>query len=663
MNVMSHAGSKSATGLLCSFPSFPSGGAVNGTNFPFGDHVTHFLRDVGFFRFYYTDEVIQRRTSYAIPAGRYDVRDYTTGPRQLAYSKDLDLHLYGNTITGAIRRFSKNYAGFNEEHGVIHTAVRGLARHASSLASTRLSVGSHSWDLGGGPLPGFLYDGLTTSVNNLLIRLDNAGVSPRTTVSGTISRPKGLVADCTEPFLKQMETGFPAWNPPSASLYYLNSYTDVSVDEEELTGNWRISYTLDQWVGGGLLTQANKTSYAGYHNIYGVIHTVDLGDYSSPTLPFAVGNYSISQPASREIETQLQHLLSERQVGGSWIANPLDPDGLRTHFSGSRYQIAVPPSEEKPTLISSLGLSPYNPDRLIPIDVHNFMDKGLNNTPICAAFETRVSAFLSDIRTVAPLSSSEALNTLLQVIETNHLETLAEAKDIAGLLKPLEILKRWAGIAKGKPASLKQMLDDLTSLKLLYSFMIEPSWKAAHELQDKIEEVRERFTGGGIPVSVAHGSITKTVDLGEPFTSVRLVAHSKLVGSLGAESFLANMLGVKAAGLFPSLSSFWDVVPLSFIADWGLNLDDRLELMDNQMFALAFDWCYAVHSFSLEWTVPPYVLELYNLVADPEVTLRTYVREKSAYYPSLRESVFDWHSPSLPSDMGMVGSVVFQLTK
>lgn len=264
-------------------------------------------------------------------------------------------------------------------------------------------------------------------------------------------------------------------------------------------------------------------------------------------------------------------------------------------------------------------------------------------------------------------SSSDAVDEHLERLSANHLENLSQLGAMRDLIEPVQGFAKLAkAVGRKDPvATVMATLDLLATAELLWSYGIAPTLSDAQELADRGGELRAKYSAGDIfRPHTFNGKFTFDLpdDRYTPFTGLKLVARSKVRGKVNPNSFLAALMPYEAFGLLPTLSSMWDLLPFSFVADWFLNIGSRLEDIDTVVKCLAMDIEYSVHSTSIFWEIDGELLDLSAIqpIGDP-LQFLYYVRSVSQRVPLLAYSEIDFRQARGVPSWKTAAALVFKL--
>lgn len=303
--------------------------------------------------------------------------------------------------------------------------------------------------------------------------------------------------------------------------------------------------------------------------------------------------------------------------------------------------------------------------------------KGWDDSPLLDFFLSRrgdiQSAFyldvINDMSNIRPSSFHavrDAVDTYANVIETNHIETLKEIEDLLHLLPSFGTLAQFASSLKNGDviSAGKYGLDFLSDNYLKFKFGIEPTVSNGQEILSKASAVRERLSNLYGPRTLNGKFHYKLPEGTYGFKDISLTTRAKVRIHFDESCLLAGVLRSRALGLFPSLSSLWDCVPLSFVIDWLTNLGERFDSVDDQVSILAFRITECVYSYTVYANIDEELLQPFDLAAaetNHPPYLKCYTREVSHIKPLLRDSKYDWLAPQKVPDLGIVGSLLWKV--
>lgn len=287
-------------------------------------------------------------------------------------------------------------------------------------------------------------------------------------------------------------------------------------------------------------------------------------------------------------------------------------------------------------------------------------------------FEANVRDDIPNLRPSAFFSTQDGLSNLIDVIKTNHVETIGELGQIAELLpslrpiakllldiRSLNLLDAGAGL-----------LDVLASTKLLYEFGWKPTASAVVEFADKFDVLKDRLVGSGLGSEATfYGKFVYTLPEGRyGFSTPILITRTKTRIRMGSSMILSGVLGARSAGLLPSASALWDLVPFSFVVDWFMNTGERIGAIEDRATMLALPHVFSTHSYTVIDKFPSEYLDDVNLVSRGLTDLDTphfrfYHRVVSGFFAPLEESEYDFLSASGPPDWSTAGALLYSVLR
>jgi hypothetical protein len=271
-------------------------------------------------------------------------------------------------------------------------------------------------------------------------------------------------------------------------------------------------------------------------------------------------------------------------------------------------------------------------------------------------------------------STKDAVEKHFDQLESNHIEALLELRDLGDLLNPIQLMRRISARKLTGYRLLIALFDLLTDVKLLYSFGIAPTISDAKDIVKRSRDIRTKYfiLADFSKIVTTYGDFLYSIEdeIIAPFDYMILKARSKVRLSLSADSVLMALLPVRSLGLLPSLSQLWDLVPLSFLADWFTPIDEYLDAVDTQAIFLGLECHYAVHSVNLSYTFSQDDRAMFDFgflgegsEVFEESGYRLYVRWVDGNLPVLTSSRLDFFGgPHIP-DYGTLGSLLYKIIK
>lgn len=221
-------------------------------------------------------------------------------------------------------------------------------------------------------------------------------------------------------------------------------------------------------------------------------------------------------------------------------------------------------------------------------------------------FGNHYSNLLSDCYACSFLSSVDAIDKFSVRLKINQIEASQDLFGLLALVDVVKLLKSIRTLNAGSATSvLLKMLDLLADARLVYSFALAPTYDDVRTIVDRARAFRNRYSQSLLSEQTIHGKHEQLIPstLEGSFTETNLTVRSKLRVKLHADSLL-TILPLRAAGLLPNLSTLWEVIPFSFVADWVFPIGTALEFADDSMLIQGFESSYTLHSVLLEWNVP-----------------------------------------------------------
>jgi len=278
-----------------------------------------------------------------------------------------------------------------------------------------------------------------------------------------------------------------------------------------------------------------------------------------------------------------------------------------------------------------------------------------------------VSDAMPYIRPSSFYASSDALDSVAQLIKANNLQNIQHLSGLLGLIPDLSGLSSIAVEATdGNPSAIPHLIDFLTSEILKARFERDPSIKDTREIIES--DIVNRL--GSLLKSAYHsayGKFSYEFLPSELFTgSGRMVleARAKVRIYFDVGTLLAGYLSANSVGLLPTLARFWSIVPFSFVVDWFTNMSKRLKAVDNQLLyaTLGINWC--LYSYKISYYPDEDELDKFGLVSyDPRdpFGIVVFQREFTHWMPHLGESKYDFLRPTHSPDPVTVAALVWTL--
>jgi hypothetical protein len=270
-------------------------------------------------------------------------------------------------------------------------------------------------------------------------------------------------------------------------------------------------------------------------------------------------------------------------------------------------------------------------------------------------------------------SSSDAIMKHIDVIQANYIESLSELGEIASLIPDISNFVSFITSAR-RGEWLKagnSLAKTWSEFQLQWDFGIKPAISDIAELSNKMDILEQRMREERLwGHQTLYGKFNWTMPGGRYGLDkdVRFTFRSKVDTSFNRSSLFAAILKGKAAGLLPTMSSLWDLVPFSFVVDWFGNIGGRLEQVEAQAFMLCLPCNYTVHSVLAEYAWSSDELEerdlTISLPGQAGPGMRFYYRMPSARFPKLFDAgdpEFDFQAAQGPHSLITAGALVLAL--
>lgn len=298
---------------------------------------------------------------------------------------------------------------------------------------------------------------------------------------------------------------------------------------------------------------------------------------------------------------------------------------------------------------------------------NRFSKRGMNHS-----FAREIEKDFHNIRPTYFLSSADCIDTLIDGIDDNLIEALSQISSVFDVFpdtsKAISVLRNL--VAGHKITSLAEALDLITSWRLKTKFGIDPNIGLLEQQLPKIpyiiDSINKLSTGSGVVVS--RGSFKHHFDFNYGRHDVNLTTRTKVVARASSSEAFAKLMGVHSMGLLPVPSRAWDLVPFSFVADWFINIGQRMADLENATILSllnieSFTHSYLIRSPITEGELAMEGLKPYQVGGidrDDYPTLHFFKREVSKYLPLPTESKYDFRLPSRPPNWMTAGSLFFQ---
>jgi len=284
----------------------------------------------------------------------------------------------------------------------------------------------------------------------------------------------------------------------------------------------------------------------------------------------------------------------------------------------------------------------------------------------------RLALFERDFRASSFYSSSDALHSVIDVLQANNIENATQLSGLVDLLpdtKKIGVIA--AKAAERDPGVVLDVVDFLADAILAFRFGQKPTADDVNEFistdfQSTFDNLLRSKSQTAYGSSTYHFTSDEMENLVQLPGTMKLVTRSKIRIHTDMTTLLSGYLSANGMGMMPSLSRLWAVVPFSFVVDWFTGMSDRLQSVDDQLLwmAMGTDWC--LHSFKLTYYPSDEYLASFGLCnshADDPFGFVTYSREFSRLMPRLTDARFDYQAPSHGPNPVTVVALVWQFLK
>lgn len=276
------------------------------------------------------------------------------------------------------------------------------------------------------------------------------------------------------------------------------------------------------------------------------------------------------------------------------------------------------------------------------------------------SFHRHVSDNQGSIIASAFQSTSSALEVLEDGLNTNLIEQLSQLSGIADYLPRLhQALAIVRTLKSGDlPSTIGEIVDLVAELRLRYAFQYAPDFDFLTTELPRVGKVAGQLFRQGTDVVVARGVFRYDFSPGEFGREVcSLETRTKVVAKRDNDSVLAKVLGIDALGLLPSAANAWDLVPLSFVLDWFVDIRSRIRDLEAALLMVALGPSYYCHSFRVVSPISDQEMGLMRVrsqsirdVGFRRPELVWYTRHISRQVPPPRLGKYDFRMPDrLPS--------------
>lgn len=208
-----------------------------------------------------------------------------------------------------------------------------------------------------------------------------------------------------------------------------------------------------------------------------------------------------------------------------------------------------------------------------------------------------------DFKAFRFLATADAYDSLVNVLPTNFLESMNELREISALLPDLTHFILAYRYLRSKPwMAAKELAKAMAGTELYYAFGLSPNAQVVSDSQRVLDML------AALPIAPldGYGYHRATVVVGSVAYDVVTRCKISMQSNYALHAGLTAILKLNAAGLLPSASNLWDMVPMSFAADWVFHIGQKLQLVESSIFTACLpSRCYVyTHDISTDAGLP-----------------------------------------------------------
>jgi hypothetical protein len=284
---------------------------------------------------------------------------------------------------------------------------------------------------------------------------------------------------------------------------------------------------------------------------------------------------------------------------------------------------------------------------------------------------TFISDHYSDIGPSCFLSTVDALERATGGLKNNYLETFSEAKELLDVIPDVGLLfKALLEIRRLDLRGVIHLGDFLADFWLQYQFGTRPNLEAIQELNERggilVDGFNRLFDEQVEVVSYGRFDYDLPVSWIPHASAAHLTARTKMVFRMADSSVIEAFVAADQAGVLPTASRIWEVLPGSFAVDWIFAVGRRLKDIEQGSLLLATEISSLVHSYEIVANIEDDVLsdagvKAYGMGSIP--SYKAFIRHLSLRTPDIGNSNLDFRHPQFKPSDSILGSLIWQFLR
>jgi hypothetical protein len=267
---------------------------------------------------------------------------------------------------------------------------------------------------------------------------------------------------------------------------------------------------------------------------------------------------------------------------------------------------------------------------------------------------------MKDIRPSAFYSTADAIESHLETLDNNYIESIKELPEIASLIPDVGQFIRAISLVRSRPIYAGRLLgDSITDIVLKLNFAWRPNAQLISELNEHSDTILRSFDRFVEPDEVIlQGKFYSPLPYHPHWGRRTLTTRTILCLQFTDSSFAHHILGLNSIGVLPTSSRVWEAVPSSFMVDWLTGMRRRLKDIDTSFMFSLMQLRWIEHSYTIECELDFTPLTEVD-ARRSDVSLVWFQRDLSTLWPPIRDSRYDFRSGRTPN-LGILSSLVFQ---